>query len=907
MSNLKANNVIDNNTSDSDDNEYNINQVFNDDKESNEDNDSMDITNSMIEEEERMQIENQVEEEKEEQEIRKKQEEAFQDKEESKQRLNFLLKKVGIFSEWLALKLEQNQNQQLNAQKKTEANRKRKEKMESIEDNSLTNNNEFENRIKRRRHAQKRMKKTIQDEKEKKNFDEQNQGMETNKENENNENNNNNNISDNASYKDKVAANKKQSSLLTGGTLRKYQVEGVQWLISLYDNGLNGILADEMGLGKTIQVIALLAYLKEKEIHGPFLIVSPLSTLSNWVAEIRKFAPSLPVVLYHGVIEERANIRKRKMKTVDENFPIVITSYEIIIKDRKFLSKYNWKYIIVDEGHRLKNYNCKLFRELKSYKTDNRLLLTGTPLQNNLSELWSLLNFILPTIFDDLDLFQSWFDFSDLNNEGGESRILDQEEKESVITNLHHILKPFLLRRLKSEVEKELPKKREYLLTAPLTPKQISYYRAALNGHEALRNEILKKYIHNTDNNNSTITTQNNNNKIYTRRNNSSINYGDDNLTDNKYFKKLMSENNNENNNESNNNITDTNKNNINNDKPNISEPSDINNNETNKSNSNDNNINKNDESKKAVNKIKHLKLQNLLMQLRKICNHPYLMLYDKEDFPRKEENLKEGELPNIVASSGKMIMLSRLLPALIKEDHKVLIFTQMTRMMDILEEWFENYLGITYSRIDGSVPLEQREIEIRKFNDPDCKVFLLSTRAGGLGINLTAADTVIIYDSDWNPQMDLQAQDRCHRIGQTKPVIVYRLVSSGSAEKRILEKANAKKKLEKLVIQKGNFKGNKGALTSKNTITIKELADILYIDDEEIVIGDVSNDASKESGKTKLTPESILSNEDLKLILDRSDEAYELSKKSLTQNKNKYYNIIEESRDETNDALARM
>ncbi|ORY81644.1 hypothetical protein LY90DRAFT_375786, partial [Neocallimastix californiae] len=859
MNDIKENNIIDNSLSDSDDNEYNINQVFNNDKESNED-DSMNITNSMIEEEERMQLENQVEEEKEEQEIRKKQEETFQNKEESKQRLNFLLKKVGIFSEWLALKLEQNQNQQLNAQKKTEANRKRKEKMESIEDSSLTNNNEFENRIKRRRHAQKRMKKTNQNEKSKKLVNEQVQKTEINKENENNE--NNNKAGDSVNIKDKLMINKKQSSLLTGGTLRKYQVEGVQWLISLYDNGLNGILADEMGLGKTIQVIALLAYLKEKEIHGPFLIVSPLSTLSNWVAEIRKFAPSLPVVLYHGVIEERANIRKRKMKTVDENFPIVITSYEIIIKDRKFLSKYNWKYIIVDEGHRLKNYNCKLFRELKAYKTDNRLLLTGTPLQNNLSELWSLLNFILPTIFDDLDLFQSWFDFSDLNSEGGESRILDQEEKESVITNLHHILKPFLLRRLKTEVEKELPKKREYLLTAPLTPKQITYYRAALNGHEALRNEILKKYTHtNGLENNNDI---NNKDYHYTRRSNSVVNYGDDNLTDNKYFKKLMNENGDNNDNNTVNNTN--NNNNTNNDNSSNNTMNDIN--SVNSSNIVNDNI-KSDESKKAVNKIKHLKLQNLLMQLRKICNHPYLMLYDKEDFPKKEDNLKEGELPDIVASSGKMIMLHRLLPALIKEDHKVLIFTQMTRMMDILEEWFENYLGITYSRIDGSVPFEQREIEIRKFNDPECKVFLLSTRAGGLGINLTAADTVIIYDSDWNPQMDLQAQDRCHRIGQTKPVIVYRLVSSGSAEKKILEKANAKKKLEKLVIQKGNFKGNKGALTSKNTITIKELADILYIDEEEI-----------EGSKTKLTPESILSNEDLKLILDRSDEAYENSKK---------------------------
>jgi ATP-dependent DNA helicase len=198
---------------------------------------------------------------------------------------------------------------------------------------------------------------------------------------------------------------------VTGGALRDYQLAGVEWLISLWENGLNGILADEMGLGKTLQTISFLAHLKSMQVSGPYLIVAPLSTLANWVNEFKRFAPSINVILYHGSKEERQHMINRKMpkkKETSSDFPVVVTSYEIIMNDRKHLQRYNWKYIVVDEGHRIKNMNCRLIKELKTYSSANRLLLTGTPLQNNLAELWSLLNFLLPDIFDDLDMFQSW-------------------------------------------------------------------------------------------------------------------------------------------------------------------------------------------------------------------------------------------------------------------------------------------------------------------------------------------------------------------------------------------------------------------------------------------------------------------------------------------------------------------
>ena len=241
-----------------------------------------------------------------------------------------------------------------------------------------------------------------------------------------------------------------QPSILTGLTLRDYQLTGVTWLVSLYENGLNGILADEMGLGKTIETIGFLAFLIERGIKGPFLVVGPLSTISNWTSEIVRCCPSVPALLYHGTPGERAVIRKNQLKhpfQVSKEFPypVVVTSYEMVMADKRYLGKFDWKYLVVDEGHRLKNLDCKLIRLLKAYHTQNRLLLTGTPLQNNLTELWSLLNFLLPQVFDDLDTFHKWF------SELEESALQDIEHDLGIVNTLHIILKPFLLRRLKSD------------------------------------------------------------------------------------------------------------------------------------------------------------------------------------------------------------------------------------------------------------------------------------------------------------------------------------------------------------------------------------------------------------------------------------------------------------------------
>jgi SWI/SNF-related matrix-associated actin-dependent regulator of chromatin subfamily A protein 2/4 len=249
-----------------------------------------------------------------------------------------------------------------------------------------------------------------------------------------------------------------QSKMLVGGQLKPYQLQGLEWLVSLYNNNLNGILADEMGLGKTIQTIALIVYLIEcKKNPGPSLIIVPLSTLSNWAAEFLRWAPEVTVIQYKGLPQ----VRKTLGQTIRTNrFNVLLTTYEYIMRDRTTLSKIPWKYLIVDEGHRMKNHHCKLTQILNTYYSNapHRLLLTGTPLQNNLPELWALLNFILPTIFKSSTTFTDWFNapFATLPSEKVE---LNHEETLLIIRRLHKVLRPFLLRRLKKEVESQLPEK----------------------------------------------------------------------------------------------------------------------------------------------------------------------------------------------------------------------------------------------------------------------------------------------------------------------------------------------------------------------------------------------------------------------------------------------------------------
>ncbi|EER97913.1 hypothetical protein BDA96_02G022300 [Sorghum bicolor] len=532
--------------------------------------------------------------------------------------------------------------------------------------------------------------------------------------------------------------------LLTGGKLKSYQIKGVKWLISLWQNGLNGILADQMGLGKTIQTIGFLAHLKGKGMHGPYLIIAPLSTLSNWVNEISRFTPSLASIIYHGDKAARAEIRRKFMpKNAGPDFPIVVTSYEMAMYDAKFLAVHRWKYVIVDEGHRLKNSKCLLLRELKRIPMDNKLLLTGTPLQNNLAELWSLLNFILPDIFSSHQEFESWFDFSGKGN-GEKDEETDENKRLHVVSKLHAILRPFLLRRMKEDVEQLLPRKKEIIIYANMTEHQ-----------KQIQHHLVEKTFDNYLNEESDIILK----------------------------------------------------------RPGI----------------------------KA-------RLHNLMIQLRKNCNHPDLLEAQVDSiglYPPVEKILEQ---------CGKFQLFDRLLNYLIEQKHKVLVFSQWTKVLDIIEYYLDSK-GHDVCRIDGSVKLEERRRQIAEFNDlnSSMRIFLLSTRAGGLGINLTSADTCILYDSDWNPQMDLQAMDRCHRIGQTRPVHVYRLATSHSVEGRIIKKAFGKLKLEHVVIGKGQFEQERA---KPNVLNEGELLALLKDeqDEEDRMI------------------QTDISDEDLLKLMDRSD-----------------------------------
>ncbi|KAK2764350.1 hypothetical protein FQN54_009043 [Arachnomyces sp. PD_36] len=649
-----------------------------------------------------------------------------------------------------------------------------------------------------------------------------------------------------------------QPSLVTGGQMREYQLEGLEWLKSLWMNGLCGILADEMGLGKTVQAISMVAFFKEKNISGPFLISAPLSTLSNWIDEFARWTPSIKTVLYHGSKEERAALRKNRLRMQDQklmDFPVVCTSYEICMNDRKFLAQYQWRYIIVDEGHRLKNMNSKLIKELLTYNSANRLLITGTPLQNNIAELWSLLHFLLPEIFNDLNSFENWFDFSTVLDNRDNKQVVEKR-KRNLVSTMHAILKPFLLRRIKTDVENSLPKKREYILYAPLTPEQKDLYREIINGTarqyledraaerietrngkgSASRTESLKRksgssglMTPNKSVKSSRASTPGSTASSSTRTRRSRQSYKD--ITDREFNAKLRRL-----------------ENGMEEEEVEESVPSEGELEE----------IEKAKTIKLAKKEISSKKLQNPIMQARLACDSPHNFYWPWGDDSSTVDK-------TLITSSGKMLLLDRLVPCLMSKGHKVLLFSQFKTQLDILQDWATQLHSWNCCRIDGGVSQADRQAQIKAFNtDPNYRIFLLSTRAGGQGINLMAADTVILFDSDWNPQQDLQAQDRAHRIGQTKPVIVYRLATKGTVEQTLLEKADSKRRLEKLVIQKGKFKS---LLDSGGVNEAEELKKILGQDDFE---------------RFDLGPGSILSKRDLEVLTDRSEEAYLRAEKGL-------------------------
>ncbi|KAJ8394309.1 hypothetical protein AAFF_G00047160 [Aldrovandia affinis] len=498
--------------------------------------------------------------------------------------------------------------------------------------------------------------------------------------------------------------------------LKPYQLIGLNWLVMMYQNNLNGILADEMGLGKTIQAISFLANLYQEGVEGPHLITVPASTLDNWVRELNLWCPSLKVLVYCGSIEERKCLRYNILnKQVDYN--IIVSTYNLAIgteNDRSLFRKLNLQYAVFDEGHMLKNMNSLRYRHLMAINAQHRLLLTGTPLQNNLLELMSLLNFIMPSMFSS-STSQIIRMFSMKSSE--EQRTYERGR----IDQAKLIMKPFILRRIKSEVLKQLPQKQERVEFCPMSEKQA---------------------------------------ELYTR-----------------LFQKM-----------------------------------------------------------KGSTTGEKRELNNVMMQLRKMANHPllhrqyytterlsamsHLMLKEpthRDAIPaliqEDMEVMSDFELNRlcvqyptlhgfqldreVLLDSGKFALLTKLLASLKDEGDRIVLFSQFTMMLDILEVLLK-HLGHSYLRLDGSTPIADRIVLIDNFNtDTEIFVFLLSTRAGGLGINLTSANVVILHDIDCNPYNDKQAEDRCHRVGQTKTVRVIKLISKDTIEDCMLRVGQMKLKLE--------------------------------------------------------------------------------------------------------------
>ncbi|XWS67399.1 hypothetical protein CRYUN_Cryun04dG0003700 [Craigia yunnanensis] len=516
-----------------------------------------------------------------------------------------------------------------------------------------------------------------------------------------------------------------QPEELKGGSLFPHQLEALNWLRKCWHKSKNVILADEMGLGKTVSAIAFISSLYlEFKATLPCLVLVPLSTMPNWLAEFSLWAPYLNVVDYHGCAKARAIVRKYEWHATDPNelnkrtasykFNVLLTTYEMILADSSHLRGVPWEVLVVDEGHRLKNSGSKLFSLLNSFSFQHRILLTGTPLQNNIGEMYNLLNFLQPASFPSLSSFEERF--NDLTT----------AEK---VEELKKLVAPHMLRRLKRDAMQNIPPKTERMVPVELSSIQAEYYRAMLTkNYQILRN----------------------------------IGKG-----------------------------------------------------------------------------VAQQSMLNIVMQLRKVCNHPYL-IPGTEPESGSVEFLHEMR----IKASAKLTLLHSMLKVLYREGHRVLIFSQMTKLLDILEDYLTIEFGPkTYERVDGSVSVADRQTAITRFNQDKSRfVFLLSTRSCGLGINLATADTVIIYDSDFNPHADIQAMNRAHRIGQSKRLLVYRLVVRASVEERILQLAKKKLMLDQLFVNKSGSQ--------------KEVEDILRWGTEELF-----NDSSsgKDSGDGNSNKEDVL------------------------------------------------
>lgn len=429
--------------------------------------------------------------------------------------------------------------------------------------------------------------------------------------------------------------------------------------------------------GKTLQTISFLSWLKEHEgIRGPSLVICPLSVLSSWCSEMTKWAPSMKFFRLHASNTDEQLAQKHELSTNATAYDVILTTYEMakVPLLKSLYARLHFHYLVLDEGHKIKGHLTQIAQAVRGIHCGNKLLLTGTPLQNNMVELWSLLNFLYPSIFTTSEPFGAGFNLAE--------NIIDKQ----FLNRAQQLLDLFMLRRLKHKVETFIPPKLETKVYCPLSKTQTFWYKS-----------LLMKDMGNLAN----------------------------------------------------------------------------------------------CEKDQALGGARHSMLKSLFMQLRKCCNHPFV-------FDGAEVNPESTSLQDLIAASGKLSVLDMLLQRLFQNQHRAVLFSQFTSVLDILEDYCR-LRGWKYCRLDGSTDRARRNYYIRRFNEDDSSyfLFLVSTRSGGMGLNLQSADTCILYDSDWNPQSDIQAMGRVHRIGQTKTVHVYRLVSAGTVEERMLERAEKKLLLE--------------------------------------------------------------------------------------------------------------
>ncbi|KAF2738528.1 hypothetical protein EJ04DRAFT_428494 [Polyplosphaeria fusca] len=740
--------------------------------------------------------------------------------------------------------------------------------------------------------------------------------------------------------------------------LKEYQLKGLNWLVNLYEQGINGILADEMGLGKTVQSISVLAYLAETHnIWGPFLVIAPASTLHNWQQEITRFVPTMKVLPYWGNAKDRKILRKfwdRKHITYskDSDFHVLVTSYQLVVQDAQYFQKIRWQYMVLDEAQAIKSSQSSRWKSLLGFHCRNRLLLTGTPIQNNMQELWALLHFIMPSLFDSHDEFSDWFS-KDIESHAQSNTKLDENQ----LKRLHMILKPFMLRRIKKHVQKELGDKIELEVYCDLTYRQRNYYAGLRNKISIM--ELIEKAVGDEQ---DSATLMNlvmqfrkvcNHPDLFERADtwspfsfayfaetasflregqNVRVGYSTRNMIEYRlprlicrnggrldipgaenpragftghYLYNLMNV-------WSQDHIHQSSKERGGFDWLRLADVSPAEASSIAKSNlfqratdlaekpsrlgqfnvfydeengaytpkaSMLNIVERNDRAPLA-----DITSEGIMANLTNVyqsafrdtgldiiergaspgASAPPIELYcasqgvvaeQQRDFfsvpirrmlfgisekteqvaldskaqlktfaPRdllpgptnqrsRYTHVQVPSMGRFVTDSGKLAKLDSLLKELKENGHRVLLYFQMTRMIDLMEEYL-TYRNYKYCRLDGSTKLEDRRDTVADFqSDPSIFVFLLSTRAGGLGINLTSADTVIFYDSDWNPTIDSQAMDRAHRLGQTRQVTVYRLITKGTIEERIRKRAMQKEEVQRVVIS-----GGAGAQVDFNT-----------------------------------------------------------------------------------------